>query len=415
MTTPTTALVMSGGGTRGAWQAGVVAGMIEVLGLGPDDPAPFSIYVGTSVGAINGAYLAAHGHRGDLSAEGLCEIWSGLRLADVLQVEVFGLRNWMAPSRWWNKLRGGEMPDVVGDALLDPAPLADLLDREVPWAQLHQNVDNGTVRALVAPALEVTTGRTHMFAEMAPGVRFVPSRDPHRQGAETRFTTDHVMASAAIPIVFPPRKVGGQYFYDGGLRFNTPISPAIRCGAQRLVVISPLKAQRDAVPVVAGQPDLGFLTGKIMNALLLDPVARDLQVLERFNQLREVLEDVLDPADLARVDRTMERTRGLAYRKLETLAFTPTADLGMVTANYVRQNLHNIDVDPLTRRVLRRAIGGPDANTEADWASYVMFDGLVARELIALGRGDALERADEIRAFFGVPTRARSPGGAAAG
>jgi NTE family protein len=224
-----------------------------------------------------------------------------------------------------------------------------------------------------------------------------------------RIGPDHVLASAALPLLFPPRRVGQHFYCDGGLRFNTPIAPAIRAGAKRLVVIL-LRHQRTLNEVTSTETaaaareflgrDLGpiYLTGKLLNALLLDPVLYDLQVLERINQMLEVLEEALDEEELARVQRVWVKTRGTSYRRIKTLLFTPSRDLGQIAGEYLRSGKLE-RTNPLTRYLLRRA-SKSGVQQEADWASYLLFDGDFAARLIDIGRTDALDKADEIRRFF---------------
>jgi NTE family protein len=257
-------------------------------------------------------------------------------------------------------------------------------------------------------ALHIVSGRTSVFTEGAPGVRIENTRDERRVSAFERITADHVLASAAIPLLFPTRKLGDHYYCDGGLRFNTPIAPAIRAGAERMVVVSVRhqRTQRELAAVEAADheqmQDLSpvFLVGKLLNALLLDPVQYDLQVLDRLNQMMEILEETLSPEDLERVHRVWVRHRGTAYRRIKTLTFTPSRDLGRLAAEYIRKSLKLKDLKPLARYLLERASReGPEA--EADWASYMLFDGGFAHELIEVGKADARARADEIREFFG--------------
>lgn len=399
---PNTALVLSGGGMRGAYEVGVLQGMVEILELRPEDPAPFQTFVGTSVGALNASWLAAHGHRGDLGIDGLVRIWLDLKLRRHLQLDLFG---WWRPLR--RKLRGDERRRAAsthpGQALLDPTPLDDLVRDALPWEALHDNIDRGVIRGLITPALNVSTGQTWVFAELAPGVQLTATRDPFRRAVPTRITPDHVLASAAIPAIFPPRRVDGHYFYDGGVRFNTPIAPAIRTGAERLVVISPIRTLPAPARVYQAQPELGFLAGKLLNAVIQDPVAHDLEVLGRFNELLGVLEEVVEPDELARIRQVMASSRGQAYRELELLAFQPGSDLGRLSVDLLRSSLDDLDVGRATRWFLRRLSGGQGSTSEADWVSYVLFDGALAERLIAVGRADALARADEILDFFCEP------------
>src|SRR5688500_13397671 len=336
-TRPPTALVLSGGGMRGAYEVGVVSGIVEVLDPDPGSPPLFDILAGTSVGAINAAYFAANAASHDHRVVRLAETWESRRLDDHARVRPFGL----APLP--DALRRLAKSSVLGKSLLDTRAVEVLVRRTVDWERMHRNVDAGIVRAVMVAALHVASGRTTMFNEGAPGVRIENTRDERRVTAFERITADHVLASAAIPLLFPTRKLGDHYYCDGGLRFNTPIAPAIRAGAERLVVIS-VRHERSVREVAAVEAadhaqmqNLSpiFLVGKLLNALLLDPVQYDLQVLDRLNQMMEVLEETLSPEELERVHRVWVRHRGTPYRRLKTLVFTPSRDLGRIAAEYI--------------------------------------------------------------------------------
>jgi NTE family protein len=219
-----------------------------------------------------------------------------------------------------------------------------------------------------------------------------------------------VLASAAIPLLFPTRRIGKHFYCDGSLRFNTPIAPAIRAGANRLVVITLIHEERDTAehdtlsqrvshgPPREEDPNPVFLTGKLLDALLLDPVDYDLHVLERFNKLAEVLERSLPPHELKKIDEIMIESRGVPYRRLPTMVFRPSRDLGSVAGDAVRK-LQKRDVGPILRKILDWAMR--ESGEEADWASFLLFDGLLAERMIELGRQDAMERSIEIQEFFG--------------
>ena len=398
---PPTALVLSGGGMRGAYEVGVVAGLVEVLDTEPSEAAPFNIFAGTSVGAINASYFAANADSHDHRVERLADTWQSLRLDDHARVRPLGLVPLPDAFRRWAK------STVLGKSLLDTRAVEVLVRRTIDWDRMHRNVDAGIVRAVMVAALHVVSGRTTVFTEGAPGAHIENTRDERRVSAFERITADHVLASAAIPLLFPTRKLGDHYYCDGGLRFNTPIAPAIRAGAERLVVVS-VRHERSAREVAAVEAadhaqmqDLSpiFLVGKLLNALLLDPVQYDLQVLDRLNQMMEVLEETLSPQDLERVHRVWVRNRGMPYRRIKTLTFTPSRDLGRLAAEYIRKSLKLKDLTPIARYLLERASReGPEA--EADWASYMLFDGGFAHELIEIGRADARARATQIREFF---------------
>lgn len=405
MDSPIVGLVLSGGGARGAYEVGVLSGLCEALGHAPGDPPPFRVVAGTSVGAINGAWVVANANCGDHGIEALADVWRGLTLKDHLRVDLLGLLGWTSPLRFLRKPKRGDLADRFGRSVLDPTALEKLVDRVIDWRALHANIDAGVVRAFVVAALHIGTGVTTMFTEVAPGVSFHPSRHPRRIAKRARIHTEHVLASAAIPALFPARRIGLQYFVDGGLRFNTPIAPAIRGGADKLVVVS-LRPQAEGPPdvdtagVTENYPSPVFLFGKLLNALLLDPVEYDLQVLHGFNRVMEVLDASLAAPDRARFDAALIKERGMTYRNIDTLVFEPSRSISVMAGVHLRDHGGQWQVGRFYDWLLSRA-ALTEATWEADLASYLMFDGSWAERLIELGRNDALARREEICAFFG--------------
>lgn len=383
--------MLSGGGARGAYEAGVIAGIVEILEERGHRRAPFSIFTGTSVGAINATWLAAHADRPDMNVSGLLEQWRSLDLREHLRI---------SPMRFLRPSRGGER---LGRSFINPRALEELVRTRIPFGRLHHNVNAGVVQALVVAALNIASTKTTMFAEVAPAARFVPSRDPRRQGSLTQIECGHVLASAAIPLVFPARRIGSEYYCDGGVRFNTPLAPAIRSGADRLVVVSALHREEVADDPgelrrrTAAYPSPFFILGKVLNALLLDPINYDLGVMRRFNQLWSVLEETLTVDEMRRVRGVVEDTRGVSYRRLETLVFHPSQDIGDITTRHAKR----LGAKSLPG-VLMAVSARLRAQFESDLLSFILFDGDFAEELISLGRHDAHERADEVISFFGA-------------
>ena len=395
-----TALVLSGGGARGAYEAGVVSGIASILEGRAPGPL-FDIFTGTSVGAINASHLAAHADAADHGIRQLLELWQSLRMETHVRLRLRQFLGW--PRGLRKKAPGEGEPSGVrwGRALLDPRPFEKLVEGAIPWRRLHENVRLGRVRALIVSALNVATGRTYTFAELAPGRSLVTSRDPRRASREDVVTADHVLASAAIPLLFPARRIGGSYYCDGGLRFNTPMSPAIRAGAKKLLIIA-LRAgnpvPEDEEETIAEYPNPIFLLGKIFDALLLDPIEYDLQVLERTNRLFQVLEESMTPTELERVRTVVAAERGLAYRPLEALVFRPSEDIGVIAHDHLRERGHGRLASTSAMLLERAAALG--TRVEADFLSYLLFDGGFARKLIELGRNDAFARRSEVERFF---------------
>lgn len=411
-----TALVLSGGGARGAYSVGIVAGIVEVLGLGRYGPGPFTSFTGTSVGAINTAWLAAYSDRGDMGVSGLARQWTRLKLGKHVKIDPLSLLNMPRVFNWKKWLGAaaidpGELPSHFGRAILDPRELEKIVQDNIPWDRFHDNIRRGIVKHFIVSALRVTGGVSTIFAEVAPGEEIAASKDARRMTRVERVTADHVLASAAIPLLFPARRIGRSYYYDGGLRSNTPIAPALRAGAEKLVVVSLLHPKSRAEALLKEDeadaeqyPNTLFLLGKVLDALLLDPVDYDLQVLDRLNKLIDSLEHTLTPYAFANIMRMLAGERGTKYRRVQTLVFRPSEDIGILAGEYFRhQPIRFEGPDKVATWMLSRAAAF-GRNVEADLGSFLLFDGGFSRLLIELGKRDALKRADDILAFFRTDT-----------
>jgi NTE family protein len=387
---------------RGAYEVGVLAGIIQIL-TEARHPSPFfQIFSGTSVGAINATYLAAHAHKPDYNIDELATIWKSLKLVEHARLRPFGLLSGGLKARLE---RFTATQQAVGNSLVDTRALEVLVRRSMDWDRLHRNVDEGLVDALLVAALHVASGRTTIFTEHSPTAEIAPVQDERRLTSIERIGPDHVLASAAIPLLFPTRRVGKHYYCDGGLRFNTPIAPAIRSGSERLIVISVrynrTPPETDLEPKENEGRDLSplFLVGKLLDALLLDPVEYDLRVLERLNQVMEILEETLPASELERVQRVWIQHRGAPYKRLETLVFTPSVDLGTLAGAYIRESLDLDSLRPMLRYLIERA-GGDGASSEADWASFVLFEGGFAERVLEVGLQDALAKRQDVLDFY---------------
>jgi NTE family protein len=382
---------------RGAYEVGVLRGIVDVLGRSANAGGPFQFIGGASVGAINAAYVAASSDRRDLAIDQLVEAWCGIEMHRYLQ---FQLGPWLAQL-----FRGTQTPGsneaYLGRSLLDPEPLDRLVTSTVDWDKLHQNIEHGHANGLLIAAMEVGSGRTTIFNEMSPGLHYASTRDPRRLAKCEPITASHILASAALPWLFPARRVGDEFYCDGGLRFNTPIAPVLRCGAERVVIVSTMRlsarARASSNIKLEYYPTAGFLLSKVLNALLLDPLEYDLQVLQRMNALIEFHSRVLTEAERDEADQLAIAARGTHYRKIDTLVFSPSRDIGALAGDYVRANLDRLATGSILRRVLKNATV-PDAGT--DWLSYFLFDGGFAQQLIGIGREDVHRRADDVRRFF---------------
>ena len=384
------ALVLSGGGARGAYEVGVLSYVFGELARQRGGPPRVDVLSGTSVGAINGCFLAAHLADPAVGMQRLVDLWTGMELTRVLG---FGLRQAISLPR---VLTGGG----AGSGVFDVRPLVELVTREIPWRAISRSLRRGHLRALSVSATEVSTGRTVVFMHTGPDGTLPSTAPPRTIIRADRIGPPHALASAAIPLLFPPVQIGSELYVDGGLRQNTPIAPALRLGATHVFSVGLSREvrgiDRDASEVRA--PGAPFLLGKVMNAFLLDHLEADLELLGRLN---DVLADgvrAYGPDFLARMNEAALARGGQAYRPVASLAIRPSEDIGRLAADHVRSGRLSGGAFA-TRQLLSLMDTG--AGGEADLASYLLFDGGFARRLIELGRADAEARRDELLRFFG--------------
>lgn len=390
--------MLSAGGVRGAYQVGVLDGIVEVLGLRrvASGTPLFDIFAGTSIGALNAAYLAANAHFADHAIDGLADAWSNLDLAELLRFTP--LHEW-GRARWHGSARPRPAPAYLGRSLLDPRPLEALVERVIAWDRLHDNVQRGVVRACMVAALDLADAHTTLFAELSPAMSLRPAAYPALRTIEAPITAERVLASTALPVLFPARNVDGHYYVDGAIRFPTPISPALHAGAERVVVVSLLHRPPRPVDQPPHYPSVAYLLGKILNALLLDPVVYDLENLLRINRAFEAISEVLTPDELARVAGRLDREQVLPHRSVPVLVFRPSEDIGRITAEFIHGELHTTRAGALRRRLIRW-YSASRVGQEADLASILLLDGRLAARLIELGRRDAHALAGQIVEFF---------------
>jgi NTE family protein len=386
------AIVLSGGGARGAYEAGILRYLFGEFRKRHGEPK-LDVISGTSVGAINGAYLASVIHDTGPGIDRLIDLWSGLELDRVLG---FGMGQ---AARLPRVLSGGQ----DGAGIFDVTPLTKVVGENMRWADLARNVRRGRLRAITISATHVATGRPWCFVDRAPDVELPSGMPPTMVVRADRIGPEHVLASAAIPVLFPPVPVHGDLFVDGGLRLNTPMSPAIHMGCRRVLVIGLMRAPTaPATPAFAPGvfPGIAFLLGKMLNAFLLDHVNADFYELERVNKM---LDDGVSIYGPDFVDRLNERaiSQGRAPReRIHAVAVHPSEDIGRMAAAHMRA--HRARFGKFLGRTLLRLLDLGEG-ADADLVSYLLFDGGFARDLMDLGERDAREREEDLARFFFGP------------
>jgi NTE family protein len=399
------AIILSGGGARGAYEVGVLSYVLDGFARLRGAPPRIDVLCGTSVGAINACFLAAHLADATSGIRRLVDLWTGIDLTGVLG---FGLRQAMGLHRV--VLGGGA--EAAG--LFDVTPMARLIEREIPWRAVARTLRRGHLGALSVSATEVTSGRTVIFMQTGPDGTLPTTAPPRTIVRGALIGPLHALASAAIPILFPPVRIGRELFMDGGVRQNTPIAPALRLGATHVFAIGLAREVRGIESGGEDQrpPGAAMVLGKVLNAFLLDHVQTDYEVLTRENRMIDDGEATYGAGFLENVNRGVVDRGDLPYRRVESMVVRPSEDIGRLAAAYVRKGRLS-SKGGLTRRILQLLDVGEA--TEADLASYLLFDGGFAKRLIDLGRADAEARRHEIAELFGGASEDGSPQSAEGG
>ena len=384
-------LILSGGGARGAYEVGILEYIFSEFVDGRGNAPKVDLISGTSVGAVNGAFVASAIGDVPSAVKQLVSIWTGLELPQVLG---FGLRQ---AAGLYRVLLGGT---GRAQGVFDPAPLSALVGRNVRWRQLRRNIRSGELRALTVSTTHVGTGQPVIFVDAAPGVGIPKSLGLHALVRRAKIGQHHVLASAAIPLIFPAVEIGDEIHCDGGLRLNTPMGPSVHLGMNRLLVVglsTPHAADRRAVQD-GKYPGATYMLGKVLNAFLLDHVNTDLLEVQRINDFLQDGIRAYGPEFLDRINDAAKARGALAERRLlSSCVLRPTIDIGQVASEYLASNRVRFGKS-LGRAFISMIDVG--AGADADLASYLLFDGGFAQTLIEMGRRDAHAKRAEIEAFL---------------
>jgi len=376
-------IVLSGGGARAAYQMGVLRGLARHF---PE--MSFPIIAGVSAGAINATYLAAHPGTMAEAALELAQIWGALRVEDIFRVDPPSLTGdilrWV---RWASRLIGDEAVGPVR-GFLDTQPLRELIQRVSATVDgeligIESNLREGKLRALALTALNYATGQTVTWAQ---GQELVPWTQSQRRSFHTRITVEHVMASCALPVVFPAVRLGDSWYGDGGVRLSAPLSPALRFGASRILAISPrYEASHEEAdrPQICGYPPAAQILSHLLDAIFLDVLDEDVRRLQSMNKLLSKL----PPEEWGE------------YRPVDILVLRPSVDLGKLAMDYEPRL-------PDTFRLLARSLGTGEVTT-SDFLSMLMFQPDYLGCLMDIGEADAEARLGEIGELLDLTLRSQ--------
>lgn len=392
---PQVGLVLSGGGARAGYQVGVLKAVACIRRELDAPPAsPFRIIAGTSAGAINAAAIACKADRFDLAVSDLVDVWREFRAEQIYRADAFGVIR--TGALWLTMLTAGwaiaRWRRLNPRSLLDNRPLASMLHSMLQLERVRDVMRSGHLQALAVSASSYASGHHVTFYDTIG--QFHPWTREQRVAIPGPITVPHLLASSAIPFVFPatPLTIGGrtEWFGDGSMRQMAPISPVIHLGAERVLVIGVERVKEPAgeAQSLEGYPSLAQIAGHTLSSMFLDALPGDIERLRRINRtLALLLPDVRSQAGLKPID---------------VLVIAPSQRLDVIAARHV-QNL------PRPLRALLRGLGvrasdghGPSG---AALASYLLFEAAYTRELIDLGESDTLARRDEVVRFFGWARR----------
>lgn len=365
------ALVLSGGGSRAAYQVGFLRCLAKKF---PNLQVP--IITGVSAGAINAAFLANYQGTFAAAVEELSNLWLDLTVEQVICVDTWKLLKNV--FRWMVRLgSGGIKKGSSARSLLDSTPLRELLEKTLASEKniisgIGKNLHNGRIKAVAITGTNYATGQSITWVQ---GEDIRIWNRPWRRSIITDITIDHIMASAALPLIFPAVKVGNAWYGDGDIRQSTPLSPAIYLGANRILSISTRYGRSLAeanMPVCSGYPPPAQIAGVVLNSIFLDALDQDVRTLERTNQLLEHLSE----------EQHVNR------HKVDLFVMRPSRDLGELAGTF------EPDL-PKMFRYLSRGLGTHETKSP-DWLSMVMFNRKYVGTLVKLGEADAEKHATEI-------------------
>lgn len=384
MTIPqkSTGIVLTGGGARAAYQVGVLKALAEMLPAG--SPCPFPVITGTSAGAVAAIVMASRAGDFRSAVSGLEDVWANFKVSHVFRADMPSMIK--AGVHWLLAFVSSGLLLPPPKSLFDNSPLRELLGKSIAFRGIQRSIARGRLRAVGVTATGFTSGRCTTF--------FDAQRDIHewtrmtRGGRRAHLTLEHLMASLSIPFLFPAVRIDDEFCGDGAMRQATPLSSAIHLGADRLLVIGVReKGYHGAFSGVSGMraPTSGQIFGYMLDTLFMDQIYSDLERLERFNQFVQHA-----PASFS------------GMRKIQPLMIAPSRDLREIAAKHIKEMPRGV-------RILLRTLGGQNGAANS-LASYLMFESSYTRELIELGRQDALARAGELLEFVsGGPVAEREP------
>ena len=370
---PRAGLVLTGGGARAAYQVGVVKAVRDILGNPVKNPFP--ILCGTSAGAINATGLAVLADDFTRAVGSLLEIWEHMRCDLVYRTDF--LRIMQSAARWLGAMMLFSRGNPV--SLLDNTPLKEMLQKGMAFERIQGHIDSGALYAVSVTASGYTSGQSVSFFQGGSGLEGWERNQ--RIGAAVVLNYEYLLASAALPFIFPAVKVHREYFGDGSMRQIAPVSPALHLGADRVLIVGTGRQTAEQARARSNiYPSLAQIAGHALNSIFLDSLAVDIERLQRINRTVTLI-----PPD------KLEGS-SLMLRPVKVLFITPSQPIERIAARFVHQLPRSV------RMVLRPT--GALTRSGSNLASYLLFEESFCRALIDLGYQDTMVREAEVREFF---------------
>ena len=370
-------LVLPGGGARGAYQVGVLKAISDIQGR--SEKSPFAIISGTSAGAINASMISSEINNFHQSIFKLENVWTGFRTNQIYKTgKLFMLKQ---SFHWLLTLISGGFLIKNPRSLLDNQPLRDLLKEKIDFETINHNIHSGALDALIITAASYEKKESVSFFTTSTEVE--NWKKVGRSGKKSEINVEHLMASVALPLIFPAITIEGQYYGDGAMRQETPLSPAIRLGASNLLIISTESPKVDAKKSSdKNYPDFPQIGGYILDGLFSGSLYSDLERLDRINQV------------IAQNQSQKVQTETKEMKHIDYLVISPSVDLTEIAMDCYK------DI-PLSLRMLFKGIG-IEKDTNSELLSFLLFESSFTRALIDLGFHDAMERREEIKNFLNI-------------